>query len=260
MAHNDYVRRDGQWGGNPVPVPRDMQRFDVAQYESVNGDGGGIYSPSSPIIVGGAGVVLSGPNAHTITGGVRTTNGGRLELGHNDWPTIAAPLSRIIVIPFERVLQDNGDAYQLDVSLDPVGVKFANVVNTPVQWSVPQRFFHHGSTILGVTLNFRIGQPHLAVPASRPSFTLYRFHQGRTALDSVATGVLPNPGTGSLYYAGGAGQAVAGTMTPANAGVDVGLYTWLLQLNDESGANAMSGNVYTSMTLTFGTINDLRFE
>lgn len=259
MSHRDFVRRDGQWGGNPVPVPRDLQAFDAAQFASLNGDDGGAWNPSSPIVVGGSGVILSGGTPHLITGGVSTRRGGRIELHASAWP-VCTGHSRTLKAPIVGAHTANGNVDQIDVSLDPVGTKFTTVHNSsPIQWTVPQRFLHHGTNITGVSLKFRVGTPHSGVPANLPSFTLYRGHQGRGTFDTIASGTLAAPGSGTAYYASGNAQTIAGSIS-GSADVDVGLYTYMLLITDEFGTNSIAGNVYTSLNLVYGSIADLRPE
>src|SRR3954470_17533944 len=114
--HNDYGRRDGQWGGNPVLVPRDMQRFDVAQYEAWNLDDGGTWAPSAPISLGGAGLTLSGSSPHVLSGGVKTGAGGRIFLGHNDFVGFASPRTRTLLVPIVAAHTDIADASMFEES------------------------------------------------------------------------------------------------------------------------------------------------
>jgi hypothetical protein len=258
MGHNDYVRRDGQWVGNPVPVPRDLQLLDVAQYKSLNGDSGGTWNPAQAITIGGAGFNLTGSAAHILSGGVRTDSGGRLELGHDDWPTFASSRSRNVVIPLLNIHTDIADSYPIDASLDPVGTKITATTSNVYQWTLPQRYLHNGATIAGVDLTFRVGVPHTGIP-TLPTFTLARFNQGHSVYGVIATGTLPAPASATAYYANGNAQTFSGSVT-GNAVVDVGLYTYIFSFFDERSTNALPGNIYSSMTLHFDTIADMRFE
>lgn len=66
MSHLSRIRLDLENGANPwllgKPVTQaEFQAFDDAQFESINGDEGGDWAPSSQIVIGNQGVLFSGP-------------------------------------------------------------------------------------------------------------------------------------------------------------------------------------------------------
>lgn len=66
MSHNVRIRADLAGGANPWVMGKpvtglELEDFDDAQYASVNGDAGGVWSPPAPIIIGGAGLKTLGP-------------------------------------------------------------------------------------------------------------------------------------------------------------------------------------------------------
>lgn len=61
MAHNVYIRgplaADWPFGSDVDDV--EFAAFDAAQFKSINGDDGGTWAPTDPIIIGGAGLDLT---------------------------------------------------------------------------------------------------------------------------------------------------------------------------------------------------------
>lgn len=62
MAHNAYVRAAGVWNLLSVLLSSEMATFDLRQYQAINGDLGGTWTPAAAIIIGGAsGLHVTGP-------------------------------------------------------------------------------------------------------------------------------------------------------------------------------------------------------
>lgn len=62
MAHNSLIHGgvgSGFWPNGYVFTQLDMQTLDERQFQAINGDLGGAWAPSSPIIIGGSGLVLT---------------------------------------------------------------------------------------------------------------------------------------------------------------------------------------------------------
>ena len=98
MPHNDYVRPDGQWPAESVLTPNDLRRFDVAQFQTLNGDAGGTWAPLKSITIGGQALVLTGGASvgHQLLGGILTFSGGRVYLGASIYPTFQTDVDREI--------------------------------------------------------------------------------------------------------------------------------------------------------------------
>lgn len=60
MAHHNYARPGGVWAALSPLASNECHLFDVAIFKSVNGDDGGVYSPTSPLVFGGLGVNVTG--------------------------------------------------------------------------------------------------------------------------------------------------------------------------------------------------------
>lgn len=102
MSHNLRTRVDlAAWSDTNAPVlPAEIDQIDRYAYQSINGDTGGIWAPSTAITIGGAGMVITGLlwiqgisgllsyapaqfnntvtilNTLTVTGGLLTANSG----------------------------------------------------------------------------------------------------------------------------------------------------------------------------------------
>jgi hypothetical protein len=61
MAHFDYIKPGGVWGLLSLLSSAIMQEIDRRIYKTINGDEGGVWAPSSMIIIGGQGLGVSGP-------------------------------------------------------------------------------------------------------------------------------------------------------------------------------------------------------
>lgn len=60
MGHNAFIRAGGVWSGSATVTTAEMAAFDLAQFQSVNGDLGGSWAPSSVITIGGSGLDVTG--------------------------------------------------------------------------------------------------------------------------------------------------------------------------------------------------------
>lgn len=141
---------------------------------------------------------------------------------------------------------------------------FTNVVNSGSNsvWTymLPLKpgMLHNGATLTSATLLMQ-GQPgHTSLPTVMPAFQI-----GRSLLTTSAGG----------FSALGGAAATDPTNTLANYKlnhtwsytcttgnvIDTTQYGYYLFIWDEGGTNAITGNTYASITLTFGSITDMRF-
>lgn len=75
MPHFSYTKGN-PWPTLYAPTPADLGDLDAKTFKSIDGDEGGTWSPSAPIIIGGSG--LQCPNGATwtvLTGGTLTVDG-----------------------------------------------------------------------------------------------------------------------------------------------------------------------------------------
>ncbi len=69
MSHGTRSRPFGFWILGSTIDPAELEAFDASQFVAINGDAGGTWAPSTPIILGGANPLnIAGP-MHVLTGG-----------------------------------------------------------------------------------------------------------------------------------------------------------------------------------------------
>lgn len=92
MSNFERTQSDGVWINGYVVPRADFEDLDRKQFEAVNGDRGGAYSPSSAIRVGGSGLQVTGPTVVTGRGGPGSivVSAGFLRLMGAEWPRLDA--------------------------------------------------------------------------------------------------------------------------------------------------------------------------
>ena len=266
MAHNDNVQLYGVWPNPIVPTPKRLAQLDDYQAKAINGDAGGTWTPTSPIILGGAGLTLagSGGTVSAIVGGVKTQSGGKLVLGNNDFPTFSASRTRTIVMPIVPAMQGFGSG--VDSDADPTfGClrTLCNLAGTKIVVPIPKRYLHNGATLSTVTLAFRIGQPHGAPPGVQPGMTVLRVSTSGVSAALNSTALLQmSAANADAYYFKGNAQTLAYTCNQNNV-IDTTQYQYVFTWTEEAGAIPNNGpplNLLHSWTLAYTAIADQRFE
>lgn len=177
--HFDDTRIGGTWMPAFVPTATDWERLDVKQFKSINGDDGGTWAPTSPIIIGGQGLQLG--NSSALWSGLQTSLGGRLILGANDFVAVKTggnPWTRTLTFPLVNargatlgtpgtLLQDNG-LVTLTQSPAPLGLQIAGGITGSVYVPVPGRYIHNGGTLTKIKLWCRVRTR----PTSLPTFMI----------------------------------------------------------------------------------------
>lgn len=169
MSHNDRPFRSPVLPPHFVPTPSFLRRLDQAASESLNGDGGGLWSPSAPIIIGGAGAALSSLGG--FTGGIATGQRslpGALLLGDGDYPTFSTPRTRTVVFPICDFLNTFVDANNATSIYDQStsGALLSTGSNCLLNVRLDSKRFPVGATIASVTLRFTVGAKPAAVPGT----------------------------------------------------------------------------------------------
>jgi hypothetical protein len=177
VSRFSYSRRPNLWVSPSVPTARDMGLWDKHQYKGVNGDAGGTWSPTSPIIIGGSGIQLSGAG-NVIAGGVTTQAGGRLSLGSSDFVQLNTR-TRTEVMGLFGALPDlfqnglGGTPASVCVISPPFPLGISPISPTSVGdfvVPIPSRYLHQGATLTGATLSLRalVRQPTIGI--SQPAY------------------------------------------------------------------------------------------
>lgn len=297
MSHNPRINSDSFYV-NGVNIPTAyFQALDTAQFKSINGDFGGTWNPgSAPLTIAGSGMWCTG--AWTLNGArdavTPSGSGVRFVHGDNDYFVLKSGhtgSSRGIVTPIGAHFVDvSGAILQTTSTITPPGKVLYNglgnlgssnvigaqtyALNGGARFIVPIRV-HHGSVISQAQLFFNVGQSHSGVPTSLPRMRLYQVDgagnvtpaTGNTAFDASGflafDSLVARPGTGAAWYNSGNVQSIVyscGWGAPLSGVTDTSTYSYFLDVIDEFGTNALSGNNFHSLLCTFQVITDMRFQ
>lgn len=135
MAHNDWIRPAGVWPLFTILTSNVMHLFDERQMQSINGDLGGTWAPTSTITIGnGLGVTL----ALKVTGGFQA-----------DDAAITTPLGKAIHV-FGTLLMDLGSTTTLSGAVGLNNVMTVGGTNGQVLVNFGKQVNVHGEVnILG---------------------------------------------------------------------------------------------------------------
>lgn len=255
MAHLDFVRPSGQYPGESVPGASDWQRFDVAQAKTVNGDLGGSWSPTGPIIVGGQGITSSVAGTQ-FTGGVLTTTGGRIVLGGNDFVGTSPVRTALRSCRLCDAKIANGLTSFLDDSIAfslppaPFGVQTSSAL---LYVDIPSRRLFEGVTSLAYITSVTIGFRVVTNPAATPTPLSFIF-QGINAagtLQQPTPASLPSPWTNTTGYIAGNYATGNGTTT---TGVDASRFYFKCTTPGTSGGSPPTWNATIGATTNDNTV------
>ncbi len=76
--HFTHERYSGMWLGTGCPTPQAFEQWDAKQSKALNGDGGGSWAPTSPIVIGGAGLTAANPITFSAIASIATDSGATL--------------------------------------------------------------------------------------------------------------------------------------------------------------------------------------
>lgn len=295
MAGNPRINQDNAYAnGVALPqvggVPSYWRTLDTTQSQAVNGDLGGTWNPSAPIVLGGAGMVLC-TTTHIFdqNPGVTTPlgSGARITFGDNDYYQIQVgsfARSRTIVTSLAAATDissvDANPVTGLGSAPNFIYTQAAHAQeNNPGNAAyiyggrliAPIRV-QNGATFSSITIWFQVNVSHPNVPVSLPAFRIMavdgfgnvtQLAQSSTLTGWIGDGFLtiPRPGSGAAYYNGGAAQSfsfVWGTTPPPFLTIDTSTYMYFVEIFDEGGANALTGTAYISVLTNFTSITDTR--
>jgi hypothetical protein len=171
MARLDFARPGGQWAPEMVPGANDYYRWDANCAKLINGDLGGTWNPTSPIVIGGAGGLVS--SIAKASGGVATASAGRIQIASSagDFPQFPTSRSRTVAVPldgnvFSPVDVSSPETFQW-VRDDAYGWGVKGVSGTAgFILSIPGRYLHIGAQLLQATLTYVVTKRPVAPPAT----------------------------------------------------------------------------------------------
>lgn len=164
MGHPDFARPNGVWGASFVPTADDIYFWTSATGRALNGDGGGVYAPAKPIIVGGAGIQLPAGSS-VIKGGVITRNAGMIQHGDGDYIQLSPGRTRRVVMDAFSIVEafDSGNVSQQVQIVQVPGLGIMPLAS-PVFMPIPPRFLHNGATLSSFEIHAYVTAPPIAMP------------------------------------------------------------------------------------------------
>jgi hypothetical protein len=264
---------------NGAPIPASyFQGLDTAQSKGWNGDGGGSWSPITPIVVSGAGIWFCG--IWSVDNGALVTtplgSGARITFGDNDYFTSLTALSRGVLTSLASAKDVSAQTLPSSTTIAMPRFVFndgrdsAFAVSTVGARLLGPLRVHHGAAFTSVQFAFVVlvahsGQP---TPAILPIFRVFAVDSlgNVTPLSTNAAqpgwmgqGFVqynPRPASGLIWYNGGNTNVFTYTLD-IGVVVDVTKYTYYAEIIDESGANSFIGNQYIAADCVFGGIFQL---
>jgi hypothetical protein len=208
VSHGDYVRPGGLSVPEFVPTAADYQRWDALQTRLINGDDGGDWAPSSPIVIGGQGMALSTAGSQ-MTGGATTTTGGKLILGliAGDFPVLFPSRLRTLRLPILGAsisVDPTYGAQQQENYITPVlgassaGVSVQNTSTLSVE--LPRRYLHNGARIASLAVHFYVRQ-RVSIP-TYPIQVIYSVYNRSNLPQYLNPSVLATWGPTSVFFLG----------------------------------------------------------
>jgi hypothetical protein len=268
MTHHSRVRGGADSWLNVLPS--EFAALDAGLAAEINGVDGGCYAPSSAIILGGSGLQLTGPLVVARGGSLMSQTAGGWSLQDGDFPQYAVghvgrtrkwlqPCMLARVVPHAAAYVRWTDAGLQSIA--PTIDQSDGRGPLPVRMYVPIRA-HNGSTLGKVTVNYRVGWPHTALPTTMPQFRVIRKDGGGKAvtLTSSASGAdangylaIPTPVGAAAWYQGGAAQAFV-IVCDQNNVIDVSQYEYLLEITEESGLTGWPWSLVYKKAVKYATI------
>lgn len=169
-ARIDFARPGGQWQIESVPGSNDYYRWDANCAKLVNGDLGGTWSPTSPIVIGGTGGLAS--TGSNFVGGAATRSGGRIIIAAsaNDTPILAPSRTRTVTVPLiggSLNPEDFGTPTPFVWSFDDQygwGIRSVGAGAYGIL-EIPGRYMHIGAQIRQAKIVYVVTQRPTATPA-----------------------------------------------------------------------------------------------
>lgn len=255
MGHFARTQSDATWtnggAGGYVTLLTDWESLFEKVFKSLNGDHGGTWVPSSPIIFDTEGLLVSVASTLDYGGTLTTTNGARFVLAPGMWPELGEEhvlRERDIEQPIESRLSTPQyhwcDAPDYPGSIQSLActINGASGLEQP-KCHIPLRV-HDGARLSSLTLTFRVPAPRERPPVGMPRLRVIRVDKDGaiSPMKSVAGGAdeegyvaFPQAKTGAEWYADGETQTFE-YECDQNHTIDTSLYHYVAQLIEEVGS------------------------
>jgi hypothetical protein len=249
MSHNSRVRlASDSW---LTILPSEFATLDANLAAGINAVDGGAYAPSAAIVLGGSGLTVTGPLFVARGGSLTSQTAGGWVLGDGDFPLYSAthvgrtrkwlqPCINARVVPHSAAY-----ARWTDAAIQTIAT---TIDQSDGHGALPPRIYvpiraHNGSTLGKVTVNFRVGWPHLSLPPTMPTVRVLRKDGSGKAvtLTSTASGADANgyvgitkPNSPAAWYQSGGAQAFV-VVCDQNNVIDTSQYEYVLEITEEGG-------------------------
>ncbi|HEY1692251.1 MAG TPA: hypothetical protein VGG39_08815 [Polyangiaceae bacterium] len=224
----------------------ELAALDANQQAALNGVDGSTHAPTAAIVIGGAGLHVTGPlkiargGTFTVTaaGGIVLAAGNVPQYGPRHQGRTATDVHALVGGRPAR----NGTwrVRHADCGVQAVAptMDFSDGAGPQVaRWAVPLRV-RDAATITSLTVALRVGAPHATLPTKMPGVRLLRFPSSGIPqpMTSIASGADPS---GFVYVpqpasaASWTGQQTLAVPVDQNNVVDIGNYTYALEIIEE---------------------------
>jgi hypothetical protein len=238
--------KPGNWAVNEKLTSAQMNAIDVDHANALD------KSVAGDTISGAIAIASTGKIQASAAGAlIQTTTGGRIQLGDNDYPTFSATrsISRALPIIIQQGPNFNWTVTNEGSTSNSLGVSgYMDITAALID----------GSTLSSVDVYFSVGAAHSGVPIALPLLAVYR--RVITAPNPASLGnavYSPTPSSGAIWTNAGNTNTWNVPCTTNNV-IDRSQYCYFVALTDESGANAIVGNVYQALRLNMTAIADMR--
>lgn len=263
----------------------EVRDFDQNTYRAINGDDGGEWTPSSPIVIDGEGMIAAGKGWILDSAGAVAETGpdAPIEFDKGDetdyfgFDATNTARSPICVTHLAHPIVNspygyNGFNRRTNPRWNIVQSDSAVVINPSTTSSEAIRYVcpinvYNGGTFSTAVLKFAVGQLHTNVPEFLPQMRLIAVSKAGDEIiplrlvtsvktDSEGFQSIANPASGPLWNIGNAEQSFTYSCT-SNHIADIAKYNYFIEIVEEHGANKFSvdqGNAYLSLTTTFTNV------
>lgn len=258
--------------GAPIPAAFFIA-VDAAGEHALDADAGGVWAPLTPIVIAGAGVWVVGPWTFTGAAAAQTVNGSGKRLIHTDGDyvtfesghpaqtrNLTCTLARAADASYTWSTTAGIARFFYENVKDGQKSTTANTVYGGGGRLVMDLRVHHGSTLAFVQFYFAITQSRSALPQSLPMFRVFYVDAAGNVTNCCTNTAIagwagngfiqmatPSGGTPWVtYYNSGNPQYVTFTCD-AGIVVDTTKYCYYVEVIDESGTNALSGNEFMAV-------------
>lgn len=239
-----------------VTLQSDWQNLADKAFKSINGDLGGTWAPTTPIIINTSGMTVSGPTEVNYGGVLKSTAGSRFQLGNNEWPKLGpnhVGRSRVLRTPMHTRLA--GSRYHFPDCPAYVGsiqsialtvLSFPSQLEQPA-CHIPLRV-HDGARLASGVMKYRVPVSRAKAPVRMPRVRIIRVDKDgkieslraqSATVDVDGYSYFPTVTSGDAWFAGGVAQSWAFTCDQ-NHTIDTSLFVYYLQLTEEIGTTDLA--------------------